>query len=173
MMKKICTYGFILFVTSIISGCYEIEEYPPEPEIEYKSFLIKDTIDALDNHILSGTLKMNFVDGDGDIGHESVNDTATEDTNKNVFIDLLKKEEGVYNEVELTIPYEYRIPYFETTANNPTLKGKIIVSEINFDPPYEGDTIKLRFYIIDRAGNKSNIEITPAVVLKDSLNSTG
>ena len=170
MLKDLGKYYIILMVAGLVNACYEIKEYPPEPEIEYKSFSVSDTIDALDNPVLSGTLRLHFVDGDGDIGHEESMDTTSEDTNKNLFIDLLKKEEGSYQEVELAVPYEYRIPYFETTANNPTLEGDIIVSAINFNAPYEGDTIKLRFYLIDRAGNKSNIEVTPEVVLMDSLN---
>lgn len=170
MFKEVIKYLFALCVLSIFVACYEIKEYPPEPEIEYKSFSVRDTIDALDNPVLSGTLRLHFVDGDGDIGHEESMDTTNEDTNKNLFIDLLKKEEGSYQEVELAVPYEYRIPFFETTANNPTLEGDIIVSEINFNGPYEGDTIKLRFYLIDRAGNKSNTEVTQEVVLMDSLN---
>jgi hypothetical protein len=155
----------------MISSCYKVEEYPPEPEVEYKSFLLEDTTDILDNTILSGSLRIHFVDGDGDIGHEEPIDTASEDAVKNLFLDLLEKEDGVYQEAELSIPYEYRIPYFETSANNPTLKGDIIVSEIDFYPPFEGDTVKLRFYLVDRAGNKSNVGITPEIVLADSLNS--
>jgi hypothetical protein len=171
MFKDVMKYVLVFMVFGLFVACFEIKEYPPEPQIEYKSFLIRDTIDALDNPVLRGTLRLHFIDGDGDIGHEESMDTTNEDTNKNLFIDLLKKEEGNYQEAELAVPYKYRIPYFETTANNPTLEGDIIVNEINFNAPYEGDTIKLRFYLIDRAGNKSNVEVTPEVVLMDSLNS--
>ena len=169
-MKNLSTYLLIALAGLLIVSCYKVEEYPPEPEVSYKSFLLEDTTDILDNVILSGTLRLHFVDGDGDIGHEEPTDTASEEAVKNLFLDLLEKVDGVYQEAELAIPYEYRIPYFETTANDPTLRGDILVSDIDFYPPFEGDTVKLRFYLIDRAGNKSNVGITPEIVLADSLN---
>ncbi|MFO7879427.1 MAG: hypothetical protein R6V52_05290 [Bacteroidales bacterium] len=172
MKSNISTYLFSFMAIMALASCYEVKEYPPEPEISYESLRLSDTTDALGNEILSGTLNVYFIDGDGDIGAEEPTDSASAEDSKNFFIDLLEKVDGAYEVKELAVPYEYRIPYFATTANNPSLKGYIKVSEIDFFPPFEGDTIKLRCYLLDRAGNKSNTVITPEVVLEDSLRSS-
>lgn len=153
-------------------SCYKIEEYPDTPEIEFLNFSLTDTVDALDNPIMSGTLRFRFVDGDGDIGHSEPPDTSQAEESKNLFISLYQKIDGEYIEQDMSVPYSYRIPYFETSGNNRTLKGEIKVSDINFNPPYEGDTIKFSFFIKDRAGHSSNVEETGAYVLADYQDTT-
>lgn len=168
------TYAKILLIIlffSMLFSCYKIEEYPPEPEIEYKSFVLRDTIDANDNIMLSGKLTFSFVDGDGDIGSKETSDTSKTEENKALFIDILVKDSSGFVEKDLEIPYDYTLPYFEAEASNPTLKGDISVSDITFYPPFKKDTIKLRFYIEDRDGHKSNTEETEIFVLSNYINS--
>lgn len=150
-------------------SCYKIISYPPEPSIKYLSFELNDTIDALDNQVLSGSLHFSFIDGDGDVGDVEPTDTSLIDSTKHVFIDLYKKENGVFLKQDIAVPYSYRIPYFEGGVNNPTIKGEVHVNELTFYPPYEGDTIKFIFYMQDRAGNKSNIEESEIFTPADSL----
>jgi hypothetical protein len=165
---RVASLIFVLVV--LLSACYRIETYPPEPEINYISFQLTDSIDILDNRILSGNLRFSFIDGDGDVGADIPSDTSLINTVKHVFIDLFKKEDGVFVLQDLAVDYQYRIPYFEPGANNPVIKGEIIVSGINFYSPFTSDTMRLDFYMKDRAGNKSNIEQSQIFVPSDSLN---
>ncbi len=169
MMKKSI---IILFAISVVWGCYKIESYPPEPEIEYISFELADSLDLLGNPVLTGILRFSFVDGDGDVGDYAPTDTSLNDSVKHVFIDLYKKEDGVFVKQEMLVDYYYRIPYFKPGANNPVLKGDVLISDLNFYAPFEGDTLRYQFYMRDRSGNKSNIEQTDVFVPQDSLNLT-
>lgn len=166
LMKKIFGILLILFV---VSACYEIESYPPEPEIEYVSFELTDSIDLLGNAVLTGVLRFSFIDGDGDVGDHVPTDTSMNDSVKHVFIDLYKKENGVFLRQEQAVNYYYRIPYFEPGANNPVVKGDVLISDLNFYTPFGTDTLLYQFYMRDRAGNKSNIEQTDEFVLQDSI----
>lgn len=167
MMKKILV---ILLIIPLAWGCYQIESYPPEPEITYVSFELTDSVDLLGNNVLSGVLRFSFVDGDGDVGDYAPTDTSLNDSVKHVFIDLYKKEAGIFVRQDLIVDYYYRIPYFEPGANNPVLKGDVLIYDLNFYAPFDGDTLRYQFYMRDRAGNKSNIEQTDVFVPKDSLN---
>ncbi len=170
-MKKII--GIFIVVTIALTSCYRVKSYPPEPSIEYVYFTLTDTVDVLDNPVLSGTLRFSFIDGDGDVGDRVPADTSLIDSVKHVFLTLLKKDQGVFVEQELLVDYQYRIPYFDPGANNPVLKGDIIVDNLNFQTPFSSDTLKFNFYMKDRAGHKSNIEETPVFIPKDSVLAAG
>lgn len=165
-MKKI---GYILPIILLFASCYKIESYPPEPSIEYVSFEMVDSVDLLDNPVFAGELRFSFIDGDGDVGDKSPTDTSLNDSIKHVFIDLYKKEDGVFVKQELQVDYSYRIPYFEGGANNPVIKGDVVISELNFYPPFDGDTLRFNFKMRDRAGNFSNIEESDVFVPADSI----
>ncbi|NLA24411.1 MAG: hypothetical protein GX879_05535 [Bacteroidales bacterium] len=167
---KIALYiSSFALLTAIFVSCFKIESLPPEPEISFKYFTLTNDVDELGNQALKGELCISFVDGDGDIGFKEISDTAMAESIKSVFVKKLKKIEESFQEVNLSVPMTYWIPFFETSGNNPSLRGDIIVHDINFYPPYETDTIKFTIYIKDRAGNKSNIVETPEFVPIDSL----
>ncbi|HOE03971.1 MAG TPA: hypothetical protein PLZ52_02045 [Bacteroidales bacterium] len=169
-MMKWGVYILAFIAASLLfTACFHIESYPPEPQIELKYFTLTDSVDGLGNPVLNGELCISFVDGDGDIGYQATSDTAAADTLKTVFIKKYLKEDGVFKEVYLAVPLNFRVPYFESEGNNPTLKGEIIVHDLNSNPPFAGDTIKYSVYIKDRAGHKSNTIETPIMVLSDSL----
>lgn len=168
-MKNLPAILVITLITFyIIFSCERIEEYPDEPVIEFQSFLLKDTIDELDNQIKLGKLIFSFTDGDGDIGL-SAGDTLppycdTCDYHYNLFISLFEKTDSEFYEADLQIPLYYRIPYAVQDGQNKTLKGQI---HINFE--YNSilyDTIKYEFYMVDRALHQSNIETTPEIILQ-------
>lgn len=166
LMKKI---GYILPIILLFASCYKIESYPPEPSIEYVSFEMVDSIDLLDNPVFAGELRFSFIDGDGDVGDDAPSDTSLNDSIKHVFIDLYKKEDGIFVKQELQVDYSYRIPYFEGGTNNPVIKGDVVISELNFYPPFDGDTLRFNFRMRDRAGNYSNIEESDVFVPADSI----
>ena len=162
-MQKTLIYilgGFLIFMNN---SCYEIETYPPEPQVEFISFELKDTIDLLENRLLSGTLVFSFIDGDGDIGQ--IQNTDTLEPEKDIFLELYKKIDGEFIKEDLSVPYEYTLPYFESGPNNPTLRGEISIKDINFYFPFKEDTLKFEFYIKDRNSNMSNIDETNTFIL--------
>jgi hypothetical protein len=59
---------------------------------------------------------------------------------------------------------DYRIPYLETVGQSKVLRGEIIIT-ILYQSYSQTDTIKYDFFIIDRAGNNSNIEETAEIVI--------
>lgn len=168
---KLRFIAYIITILLLIYGlqsCQNIKTYPPEPYIEFISIEYEYIQDALGNATLNGTLKFYFVDGDGDIGFHppAENDTVVNNT---VFMDKYRMKNGSYELVDLVIPFQYRVPYFSTSGNNKTLEGEIIITDIIETQNLQSDTIKYDFYIKDRAGNKSNIESTGDLILRNFI----
>jgi hypothetical protein len=157
IVKSVLT---ITAATIILTGCFEIEELPPEPRVEFRSFTIIDTTDILGNNAKAGKLTFYFEDGDGDLGLSSGYSGVSE--TYNLFLSLYRKTEGVMlpaDPQDPLYPTPYRIPYLERLGQNKILKGEITVTLLyNFYEP--GDTILYDFYVVDRATNESNIEST-------------
>ncbi|MBA7579337.1 hypothetical protein ES708_21207 [subsurface metagenome] len=65
------------------------------------------------------------------------------------------------DEDDLETPLNYRIPYIESEGQNKTLKGEIQVDFFYLIIKY--DTIKYKFYIVDRALHKSNDQETDTI----------
>ncbi len=161
-MKNIRKILVLFFLSFLAVSCFRIEEYPPEPQIKIISFdHISDTTDALGNPVLLGTLRFSFVDGDGDIGFDTLSPLK-----KTVFLEKYKYVDGLVKPVDLEVPMTYYVPFFKTEEPNKALKGEIIINDINETAPFNGDTIFYKFYIVDRAGNPSNIETTNNLILK-------
>jgi len=154
----------------ILQACFCIETYPPEPQISLKYFTLNDTTDALGNPGLKGEMCISFIDGDGDIGYNEPADTSLIDSMKTVFIKQYYKVNGIFVESQQQVDYSYRVPFFSTEPNNPSLKGDIIIHDLNSYGPFEGDTIKYTVYIRDRAGNRSNTAETEELVLINYVN---
>jgi hypothetical protein len=166
-MKIFRILGILLsMVLAFLPSCFKLETYPPEPAIEYIDFKLIDSTDILENPVLYGELHFSFVDGDGDLGFYQPEGVDDEDIAKTVFITPFIKTNGVFVQDTPIVPLNFRIPYFETGGNNKTLKGEIIVRDINHYPPFNGDTLKYQFYIVDRAGNMSNIEETDVMIIE-------
>lgn len=155
---------FLLFLS--FSACIQIESYPEEPEITFKSFEFRDSIDLLGNRIDVGVLQFDFVDGDGDIGFlpdEVLYDENGKEYNHNCFLSLYTVQNGIQTEVELsdsTLLY-FRIPFLQPQGQNPTLKG-VITLKIEY-LYFNYDTVLYEFFLMDRAFNNSNIERTTLI----------
>jgi len=145
-------------------GCEEILSYPDEPSIDYKSFDLFLTSDALGNEFFLGKMQFGFTDGDGDIGLKQPTSDDLADTLKyNLFMSMFEIKNGQV--VKVGGPAgetAYRIPFIERNGQNKTLKGDIIIDIeykiLNFD------SIFYTFYIMDRAFNRSNSDTTHLVV---------
>jgi len=162
------TYILISALLIILQGsCTRIEQLPPEPFIEYRSFAVFDTIDILGNYCKGGRLKFYFEDGDGNMGHESPEQTGLDTTN--LFFTLYRKTNGEMVQVpdnDNMKPSSYRIPYMKREGQNKILRGIISVTFIYlFYEPRNNDIIMYEFYLKDRAENFSNTELTSEIPL--------
>jgi hypothetical protein len=160
----------ILIIPTIVLlnglSCQKIESLPEIPSISFKSFILKDTTDALGNEGKIGELTFDFEDGDGDIGLTQPDSLSADSTNFNLFFTMFDKIDGEFIKVpedDLKAPLNYRIPYIKKEGQNKALKGEIQVDFIYL--LFEYDTFKYSFFIVDRALHKSNVETTPEIVL--------
>ncbi len=162
-LKYVSYTGIIVIFFSFYS-CFKPQTYPNEPHIEFLNFDFIDTTDLLQNPILNGKLHFYFVDGDGDIGFDT-----TSPRKNTIFLQKYKIENDKEILIDLQVPFEYFVPKFQNTDLAPSLKGEMFVKDLNETFPFENDTIMYKFYIIDRANNKSNTESTGYLVLKNYL----
>jgi hypothetical protein len=164
---KIRTYIKVLLSISLIlaiASCDEIQKYPIEPVIEYKSFNLYSTTDLLGNTILLGKLEIDFTDGDGDIGLLQPDSSAVVDSLKfNLMMTMFAMQQGEFVEIDDENSLQnFRIPYIERTGQNKTLSGTIIV-DIEYKT-IQYDTIYYTFYILDRSFHRSNVDTTDVLV---------
>lgn len=156
---------YIILIWSF-TNCKKIHVYPDTPEITFNDFTVTDTIDALDNRILQGSLSFDFVDGDGDIGLKDSDTTAPFDSTYyyNLYITEYYAQNDSFIQSEPIVPLNFRIPYVAATGQNKTLKGTVKISLI-YNFPITKDSLYYSFYIYDRAFHKSNVEETSLIIL--------
>jgi hypothetical protein len=153
--------GFLL-----LSSCMKKEVYPDIPEIAFQSFVTQ-----FDSGMYAkrGFLTISFKDGNGDIGLRPDQKNPPYDTGSiyyyNYIIDYYEKQNGKFVKVELNPTYNARIPYLTPDDPNKAIKG-IIVDTLTLNPTPVFDTVKFKFYIYDRALNKSNVDSTPPIILR-------
>ena len=150
----------ILFISIclgiLLFACRKIESYPDTPQIKYVKFEQTDS-----------SITFSFIDGDGDIGFEQGDSLIGDSIIKhNLFITLYEKVDTVFEEVLFQIPLFYRIPNVMPQGQNKTLKGEIVFS-FSAIKPFDYDTFKFEFFIIDNAFHESNKEITPALTFNN------
>jgi hypothetical protein len=162
-IRIILALFFLLF--GFICGCGEIVTYPDIPIIDFKSHSTYITTDALGNTIALVKLKVEFTDGDGDIGYKQPPSSDVPDSLKyNFFLTLYDYDKGVFKKVEgLEGTQNYRVPYITREGQNKTLKGTIFV-DLEFKSIIY-DTIFYSFYLVDRHFHKSNIDSSDVVIL--------
>lgn len=156
---------FCLMLLIIIQGCRKDEEFSVIPEIEFMSFT-KIKKNGLD---YQGVLEFSFKDKDGDIGLKEEDTLPPYDYN--LYLTYFEKVAGEFVEYEFpdtTIPTHGRIPYLTPEGQNKTIKGVIqdTIFINDFDTTNIYDTLRFEFYILDRALHKSNIIVTPEIVVK-------
>ena len=162
----------ILLIAFGFTSCVKPEQLSEIPKIELLSFELLDTIDALDNVGKYGILEFSFVDGDGDLGLEQIDTSASyalgEKYYNNLFVNILEMQEGTFVKIPNdSIDLFYRFIYFgNEEAQNKTLKGRM---KIFLSPIYSGynfDTIQYQLYIADRAMHESNVIVTDTVIIE-------
>lgn len=155
---------FIGIIIGLIFSCVPPRVYPIEPEISFKEMSMIDGRDTLGNLVKRVILTMSVVDGDGDIGLPVDGAWPGFDTlgNKNLFIHLYNKVDGVFEKVDLAAPLYYRTAFLKPEGQDKSLTAdyEVTIDNYQFDIY---DTIKYDFYIYDRQLHKSNTGETPAV----------
>jgi len=163
-MKRV----LFLFCVFVFAGwffwcCDPPQSFSKIPEIHFKSLEFKYITTGLGTDLMP-TLIFSFIDGDGDIG---VSPQDVDSISRIHYTWYQKLPEGYVQHQFQTgkTTQSSAIPYEEVMnkddANNKTLKGTI---KITFDAPtnIQGiDTMRIEFFIVDRARNKSNVEFTP------------
>jgi hypothetical protein len=146
-----------------LSGCLKTEKFPAEPKITMKSF---------EQFNDSARLTISFTDGDGDIG------LGQSDTNPpfdlgggyyhNLLVDYDSLHNGTWVPVTFLVPLYYRVPVITPTGQNKALEGEISVKLAPYPiiPGTEGDSIRFRVKLIDRALHISNEVSTDAIVVQ-------
>ncbi len=165
-MKKL--FRILIPISLLLTGCPVPTTLPDVPRVEYQSFILDEKENALGTKILTGELRFNFEDGDGDIGFElsPADSTSLPDSLKyNLFLSLHERVDGAYRTVDTseleTKPF-YRIPPLDREGQNKTLRGEIKVEIEYYTIDY--DTLKYSFYIMDRALHRSNIDTTDEII---------
>ena len=94
----------------------------------------------------------------------------------NIYVDFFVKKNGIYTEFDWSAinqpacnpNYDGRFPLLNESLRDRPLEGKLKykMQSVGFDLLFRDDSLKLEFYIYDRAHNKSNVVSTPDFVLK-------
>ena len=150
----------ILFVV-FFCACKRPVQYSDIPEIKFISFEILTQTDGL--------LTFYFQDGDGDIGLNEYEMYPPFDKSSmyhyNFLCDYYEKQNGVFVKIDsIETPNGIR-PYhfnarFPRLSNLPeeSINGEINLKMVPYRINNQYDTVKLKFYIVDRKLNHSNVE---------------
>jgi hypothetical protein len=152
------TFSLILISFLVYTSCEKLENASKVPEVTFKSFTLYQTLNDLGQLSLEGELVFDFVDGDANIG---ILDTGSNE--RNLFLLPYQKLDSEYDSIDAErYGKSYRILDNEglhREGKYTTIKGEIRVKiPYLLEPPF--DTIRYDFYIVDREGNKSNVEST-------------
>ncbi len=153
------------------SGCSTESDFPDEPVLRYLGF---DFIHDEGGDLREGILRLEFTDGDGDIGLGK-GDTLPPyhyggGHYYNFYIYLHTVQNGQYVAVEFpdtTMNFHSRIPPVDFNGKSRGITG---VLEYTFDmwimkPFLPSDTIMIKTWITDRALNNSNVVTTPDIAI--------
>lgn len=161
----------IIFVLStLLSGCLSIPDYPDTPQIEFYDISSTPSVDQnTGGYKDSVVISIKFKDGDGDLGYtQSEIDSLRNTSNYNYVVNQFRKVSGEY------VPYVPIEPYsgyfFQISNEKPgPLEGIIHYNGVQIYHsfyPFPKDSIRFEVYIKDRAGNISNTITTDPVYVR-------
>ena len=163
MKKGLILLGVFGFLGWFVWSCGSVVSYSEIPEIHFKSLVFEDRVESESSVTRYAVLTFSFIDGDGDIGASS----QDKDTISRIHYTWYKKLADKYEPFQFAsgiIADSTAIPYEDVMnkeeANNKTLKGTIEIALFPPSKPQGIDTMRVEFYIVDRARNKSNIDYT-------------
>ena len=161
-----CIKAFTLLAVFTVAtfSCTKREEFPPQP-------IVKNVFVQL-NTDLSGSLSLDFTDGDGNLGLNSTTDTSgvfhPDSVNgNNLLLGYFESKNGVWvRDTSVEETFKYRIDRLESRGKNDVLQGTITVAlpiAYNFSSPF--DTIRYSAILIDRSLNRSE-EVFSQILVK-------
>jgi hypothetical protein len=158
MKTSLIAPALIISMAVFLGSCEPEDNISDIPAVRFKSIEGPYQVATGTITYYGATLKFNFSDGNSDFG---VDMTSRPADTINFFMIPFQKLNGAYDSVDAEIyGRKYTIKRVEKLDRN----GESVKGEISVDiqylllPPF--DTMKYDFYIVDRAGNKSNIEST-------------
>ncbi len=172
-MKTIVSFLGVISLTWCLWSCKKSSSYSEIPEIHFKKLIIENQLNSFGSTSKMATLTFHFIDGDGDLG---VRNPQSNDTLSQAYVTWKKKlGDGTYETFKFddgSILQPQRIPFNNKMnrdeAQNKVLQGTIDVSL--FAPSIslgDTDTMRLEYYIMDRALHTSNIDYTPDFSILD------
>lgn len=153
--------GGVALLAVLSVGCLKREKYPDEPII---------TLEKLAFPGDSTVITIGFTDGDGDLGLNEGDTFPPYAPGSafyyNLYFDPERRVNGAWTPVDL--PYYYRFTPITPEGQDKSLKGEMdwtLTSQIFPLPPLQdGDTVRFKIKLVDRALNVSNTVVTDAFV---------
>tara|TARA_B100000963_G_scaffold359927_1_gene388803 strand:- start:632 stop:1105 length:474 start_codon:yes stop_codon:yes gene_type:complete len=130
-------------------SCIKDDDFDIVPILDFEEYIVFENIDDTAD---SALFKFLFTDGDGDIG-------STDSTVFNCFLLYEEKNGDSIATFPEIMPREYSLPNLTPNAQDKNIEGSISLI-LKPAPIYNfssDSAYRYRCYIIDRAGNKSNI----------------
>lgn len=159
MSKKVFP-ALLLFTLIFVVNCDKDKVYSDIPAITMSDKQVFEN---------PGKIIIDFTDGDGDIGLNEWDTLPPYDFNEdpfnkyyfNLLLYYYEKNDSIWEEVELAVPYFYRIPVITPRGQNKALNGEIDVDvSLPFNRP---DSIRFEIVLIDQALRESNRLQTPVI----------
>jgi hypothetical protein len=151
-----------------LTSCKKEQGYSIIPDIQFQGYSLLSDASGIDTTLI---LTLSFTDGDGDIGL-SQSDTLPPFNIKSqyyydFFTDFYERQYGILTLKHLNPPYNFRLPLITIMGSNKNIKGTILVNYSFTKNGYTSkfDTIALQVYIVDRDLHKSNVIMTPDIIL--------
>ena len=162
-MNRFIAPALYSVLISLSFACKKSESFPPQPIITQVSISL--------NTDVTGTLFIEFTDGDGDLGLNMTNDTLGDFhpdsiNGKNLLLGYFERENGVWvRNLTVEESFKFRIERLESRGKNKALQGSIAVDlPIAYFASSPNDTIRYSAILIDRSLNESAEVFTPAVL---------
>lgn len=170
-MKYLRTFAIICLLGLLYTSCVKKANYPDIPQITYNSFTPYCSGATTD----SALLRINFTDGNGDIGYSqelgAPNDLYIIPL---VYVYATKSFQPIIESGTDTLTFPYSIPDITPAGSDKELNGIIQINFENFLQQQISDLtgfsgvanlheLQFEVWMYDRAGNKSNVLITPTV----------
>lgn len=146
----------LLAIGSLYMACVKKKKYSLSPEIEYKSFFPTGDYSAI--------LTIGFSDGDGDIGKEKEDKSYNLFTTYYYFDTITNKFRAFYDAINkdtLRTPYTVRKPIDDYSGK--PISGELSIDMNEYRPTTSHKRIKYVMYLVDNAGNQSNVLTTPEI----------
>ena len=166
-MKKKPFYLFLILAAIVLSlsSCLKKQSFSEIPEIGYMG---TELVFGTGQDAKELVFSISYQDGNGDIGL-GPGDTLGAFEKKgpyyyNFVINYYQKINGVFQQLNDSVPFSARIPVLTPDDPGKAIKGYII-DTIKLILPLH-DTIRLDAFIYDRALHKSNVITTPEIVLR-------